>query len=379
MPLHQQKRYARLKSLLQDKICSGTYQPGDRFFSQTELMRRYGLSFSTVMRALDELVREGYLVRKQGKGTFVASTSQAPRQPEQSRIRVAIFTTVPDRNPGATIELDAVTLFQELQSRLGEEFDLRHIPVDSSPECLEPWLFSRENFEIAIFLAPSKAQLDIVESFTSLCSVILISSIAPAKKSQQQFSDAGASSDMRHGHELLHLQLDWAAAAHTATDQLLASGHQHVGLVVPADNPLYCQQCINGYRSALRNSQRGAYDEALVAQSETNDPLGYHATINLFDKNSHRQISAIIACSNSVLTGVQYAMSSMQGADRRSVAIYAIGEPRAATANDNYSVGYSYFRTADICDSILQGVTAIIVGRPSDVPALAPALLEPSK
>src|SRR5690606_33943340 len=85
------KRYARLKALLQEKIISGAYNPGDRFFSQNELMRKYGLSFSTVIRALDELVADGYLIRQQGKGTYVSSTSPKQQKPQSEEKYITIF------------------------------------------------------------------------------------------------------------------------------------------------------------------------------------------------------------------------------------------------------------------------------------------------
>jgi len=49
--------------------------PGDRFPSQTELMRRFGVSDRTVLRSLEDLQRAGWIVRKRGSGTYVADPS----------------------------------------------------------------------------------------------------------------------------------------------------------------------------------------------------------------------------------------------------------------------------------------------------------------
>lgn len=49
--------------------------PGDRLPSEAELCERFGVSRITVRRAVDELVNEGMLVRRQGVGTFVAVPS----------------------------------------------------------------------------------------------------------------------------------------------------------------------------------------------------------------------------------------------------------------------------------------------------------------
>lgn len=50
--------------------------PGDRFPSQTELMRRFKVSDRTVLRSLDDLRHAGWIVRRHGSGTFVADPGQ---------------------------------------------------------------------------------------------------------------------------------------------------------------------------------------------------------------------------------------------------------------------------------------------------------------
>ncbi len=55
-------------------IRSGTLKPGDPFENELALVARLRLSRPTVRRAMDELVRQGLLVRRRGVGTHVAST-----------------------------------------------------------------------------------------------------------------------------------------------------------------------------------------------------------------------------------------------------------------------------------------------------------------
>ena len=52
-------------------ISSGTYQAGERIPSEIELSQIYSVSRVTVRRAIEELVGEGYLTKRQGKGTYV--------------------------------------------------------------------------------------------------------------------------------------------------------------------------------------------------------------------------------------------------------------------------------------------------------------------
>lgn len=58
----------------------GTYRPGDQIPTEPELCKVFGVSRITIRRAIDHLAREGWLVRQQGRGTFVqlsASRSSA--------------------------------------------------------------------------------------------------------------------------------------------------------------------------------------------------------------------------------------------------------------------------------------------------------------
>lgn len=54
------------------KIEVGEFKHGDRFYSEAELVKLYNVSSITVIRAVQELVNDGYLLRFQGKGTYVS-------------------------------------------------------------------------------------------------------------------------------------------------------------------------------------------------------------------------------------------------------------------------------------------------------------------
>ena len=55
------------------RIKEGIYPPGSRLPSGAGLAREFGVALMTVRQALDALQDKGYIVRKQGKGTFVVS------------------------------------------------------------------------------------------------------------------------------------------------------------------------------------------------------------------------------------------------------------------------------------------------------------------
>lgn len=64
--------YQRVKQAIISQISSGVWEPHQRIPSETELVSALGVSRMTINRALRELTGEGWLVRIQGVGTFVA-------------------------------------------------------------------------------------------------------------------------------------------------------------------------------------------------------------------------------------------------------------------------------------------------------------------
>jgi GntR family transcriptional regulator len=64
--------YIQLIDVLKEKIGSGEWQPGDQILSEPELCEVYGVSRTVVRQALREVELEGLVVRRKGKGTFIA-------------------------------------------------------------------------------------------------------------------------------------------------------------------------------------------------------------------------------------------------------------------------------------------------------------------
>lgn len=68
--------YQQIKGLITQSLESGEWKPGEIIPSEMELAARYKVSQGTVRKAIDELAAENLLVRRQGKGTFVATHSE---------------------------------------------------------------------------------------------------------------------------------------------------------------------------------------------------------------------------------------------------------------------------------------------------------------
>lgn len=72
--------YDQIKILLTQSLIAGEWHPGESIPSEMDLATRFGVSQGTVRKAIDELAAENILVRKQGKGTFVATHSEERMQ-----------------------------------------------------------------------------------------------------------------------------------------------------------------------------------------------------------------------------------------------------------------------------------------------------------
>lgn len=64
-------RYHQVYVTLRAWVRDGTYPPGSQIPTEPELCEIFGVSRITVRKAIEDLAREGWLVRQQGRGTFV--------------------------------------------------------------------------------------------------------------------------------------------------------------------------------------------------------------------------------------------------------------------------------------------------------------------
>ena len=83
IPLYQQ-----VIDIIKNEINSGAYKAGARIPNEFELAESYKVGRVTVRRAIEELVQQGYLTKRQGKGTFVNAPSLSARFARRMTSRV---------------------------------------------------------------------------------------------------------------------------------------------------------------------------------------------------------------------------------------------------------------------------------------------------
>lgn len=68
--------YLQIKDVLVERLAAGEWSPGGTIPSELELAAQYGVSHGTVRKAIDALADDNLVVRRQGKGTFVATHTE---------------------------------------------------------------------------------------------------------------------------------------------------------------------------------------------------------------------------------------------------------------------------------------------------------------
>jgi GntR family transcriptional regulator len=81
--------YQQIKGLILQSLQAGEWKPGEAIPSEIDLAGRFRVSQGTVRKAIDELSAENLVVRRQGKGTFVATHAE-------QRVQYRFLKLMPD-------------------------------------------------------------------------------------------------------------------------------------------------------------------------------------------------------------------------------------------------------------------------------------------
>jgi GntR family transcriptional regulator len=104
--------YQQIKTLILQSLQAGEWKPGDLIPSELELAARYRVSQGTVRKAIDELAAENLLVRRQGKGTFVATHAEQHIECRRLRAPTEITHLLGLRSGEPVIQVHRVLSFQ---------------------------------------------------------------------------------------------------------------------------------------------------------------------------------------------------------------------------------------------------------------------------
>ena len=147
--------YQQVANDLREAIVNDVYHVGARIPTEPELSHLYGVSRITVRKAIEILVDEGLLAKRQGKGTFVQEAHRAPMVHEDRRAALNGFSASCRQNglePGSTLlRCEVVDVPPVAREFFGEGARLiaidRVCMADGTPIMVDHCLFAREGHE----------------------------------------------------------------------------------------------------------------------------------------------------------------------------------------------------------------------------------------
>ncbi len=149
--------YYQLKEILREMLKSGGWAEGQEIPSERLLMEEYGVSRATVRQALSELAREGLVIRKQGRGTFISKAkitqnligepsfvrqvAEQGFEPSSTIIEAFIEENTPERIAKILALTTSMQTFRLFRIRLVNDEPLAletlYIPCHLAPDLLE--------------------------------------------------------------------------------------------------------------------------------------------------------------------------------------------------------------------------------------------------
>lgn len=99
----QEPLYVQLIRVIKDAIQNGRYKPGDQIPTETELSGMFGVSRITVRKTIEELCAQGYLIKRQGKGTFVEAPKIYRKVEKDNNVSFSESCKVNGRKPSSHV------------------------------------------------------------------------------------------------------------------------------------------------------------------------------------------------------------------------------------------------------------------------------------
>jgi len=215
------------------QISSGELKPGDRIASQTILAQKYGVSLITIKKATAELVSQGVLYSRVGKGTFVAPTPKEVDHVTDDSIGMVLRDL---KNPFFSLIVQNV---EEKVSDLGYNLFLS---ISSDQEEKEETLIARfREIGVSGMIIASMGQHHQVTN----CILQL---------HKEKFPFVMVS--YVQNEDISYIGADHVYGAHLATEHLLKLGYDRIGYISSEEGDVLGDLRQKGYERALEEYGR---------------------------------------------------------------------------------------------------------------------------
>ncbi len=206
-------KYVQLMIKLREQIEEGKLKPGDPLPTREQLMREFDISLSTVTRAVSELERQGWLLSRQGSGTFVVKRSDSITENINEQITIGLLLPLSN----AYSQEFAVEFINEAHTHHIQVIAM-YAPDDEEVELNQSRLLFEKSIDALVWtpIAP-KRHVGVASVFGKNKIPVLIT-----EKVTERFDPP-----------LLCVQSDYYEGTKSALDYLFELGHNRVAYIGP--------------------------------------------------------------------------------------------------------------------------------------------------
>ncbi|WP_323746918.1 GntR family transcriptional regulator [Catenulispora pinisilvae] len=226
-PAHEPK-FQVIADRLREEILGGAYRPGSRLPTERDLARGCSVSISTVRRAVDDLVAESLVVRRQGSGTYVRTA--APDSTRPALIGVIV--------PHGTFYYPRVLRgIEDARAAIGARMHLAcsDYRQDVEAKLVQEMLDARVD---GLLIAPTLSGPEPAGAYLRRLSELPVPAVLMERR--------GGTLDDPTEHVCTHHE----AGAYAAVRHLAALGHRNIGLALRSPSPT-AAPVTSGYRQAV--------------------------------------------------------------------------------------------------------------------------------
>ncbi|MDZ7355155.1 MAG: GntR family transcriptional regulator [candidate division KSB1 bacterium] len=238
--------YRQIADDIKARIASGQMKVGDQLGSQQELAREYSVSLITVKKALADLIHEGVLFSRVGKGTYVAARKRVAI--DLSRHKTIGLVLRDLKSPFFSLILHSV---EEKASEKGY-----NLLLSNSGDRLD-----KEESQIRHF-----RQIGVSGLIIASMSRIYRATNSIRKLHQENFPYVFVS--YMEDEDIFYVGTDHEYGAHLATEHLIKLGHYRIGYISCEEGNLLSELRKKGYLRALQQYGK-PFEESLVFRSSS--------------------------------------------------------------------------------------------------------------
>ena len=275
-------RYQKLKMLLRDLSHEQGMQVGDRFFSQNEIMDAYGLSFSTVTRALKELEAEGMLRRERGRGTFLAAFPHVNSGQLKVLRHLKVFLPWDEKSARHPLFKN---ILAQIQNALPPPCEINQVAFADDITLMDrQFLHDDSEIDAALFVTPPPRMMPFAARLARVATVGILG--APPIPG-----------------DMSAVYTDHTVGIQMAVEYLAQHRHRYIGLIATEASTGRVENLVAGFNSAMQK-HGVSVRENLITIVPPGEGRGYQALSDLFDSNTAHPLTAVLLADELLAPGV---------------------------------------------------------------------------